>query len=82
MTSERIASSVTEASRVADHVRVAGLEPEEAGWIETSVHAGDDRDPPGRRHRQVALGEGIGVDLVRGQQCVALKALLLLRSSL
>ena len=55
---------VHDPARVADHVRVALVEAEEACRIEARVHARDDGELPARRHRQVAVGESGGVALV------------------
>ena len=55
-------------ARIADHVRVAFGEAGILGWVETRVHAGQDRELPRRGERQAALGAelaGIGRHLPR-----------------
>lgn len=51
-------------TRVADHVRVALLEPEHPRWQQAGIHASDHRDVPRRRHRQASLVERRGIPLV------------------
>jgi hypothetical protein len=64
MTRERIVSSLTSPPGIPDHMRVALLQPEEAGWIEARVHAGDDGEPASGRHRQLSFREPGRVTLV------------------
>ena len=61
---ERVAG---QAAGVADDVGVALLQAERPGRDEPRIHAGDDRDLPRRRQRQVARGEAGGVAGVRVQ---------------
>jgi hypothetical protein len=55
------------AAGVADDVRIALVEPQDAQRVDPGVHAGHDRDLLGRRHRKVALVEGGRV----GPRCCA-----------
>ncbi len=54
---------------VADHVRLALVQAEQAVDVQPGVHAGDDGDVLGRRQRERA-GEGLGVAGVVGEQFV------------
>jgi hypothetical protein len=59
-----------DATRIADHVRVALLETEDPRRVETGIHAGEHRDLRGRRHREVTLAERSCVRLVVGEQVI------------
>jgi hypothetical protein len=52
------------AARVADDVSVTEPEAKDRIGVEPRIHAGDDRDLPGRGERQVSLVEALGEALV------------------
>jgi hypothetical protein len=59
-----------DAARVADDVRLALLQAEQAVHVQARVHAGDDGDGPGRAVGQVTLGEPGRVGAVPLEQLV------------
>ena len=66
---DRVVAGAT--AGVADHVRVAFAEPGVLRGVEAGVHAGEDREASGGRHRQLALvAEAVCVGLVRGKNLV------------
>ncbi len=56
-----------DAAGVADHVRVALLQAEQAVGVQARVHAREHRDLARGRQRQLALVEGRGVGLGVGE---------------
>src|SRR6266516_2905737 len=62
MTSDRMASSLARPPALRIDLRVALAQPRVLGGIQSRVHAGEDREAPGGRKRQLAPGaEGGGV---------------------